>query len=157
MHRLEQHHINYLTHESTLTAWADKSIVARTLLFHRRFLDKKIKIWRLRAIYKANGIKKKAIRAAKIPQGYDREKLERLTQEMRNKVQEAYDEDKMILWLDETVFTKAANVTHSWSRKHQNIQVPAELMGFKYVAALATISFGRGFEYYKLLDGAVNE
>ncbi len=76
---------------------------------------------------------------------------------MRSKVQEAYDEEKVILWLDETVFTKAANVTHSWSKKNQNIKVPAELMGFKYVAALATISFGRGFEYYELLDGAVNE
>ena len=72
-------------------------------------------------------------------------------------MQSAYDSDKLILWVDETVFTKATNVSHAWSRKGSNLMVPSELMGFKYVAALALITLGRGFEYYELHDEAIKE
>ena len=53
--------------EETLLAWITKSIKERCTLFHRTYTDKFIKLWRLRAIYRANGIKQKVIRTTKMP------------------------------------------------------------------------------------------
>ena len=64
---LTQEHINFLASEKTLMAWITKSIKERCIFFHRSYPDKFIKPWRLRAIYKANLIKKKVIRTTKMP------------------------------------------------------------------------------------------
>ena len=66
-YRLEDEHLRFLTSKETLTAWATKSLVQRTVLFHRSYPDKFIKVWRLREVYRQNGIKNKSILVRKMP------------------------------------------------------------------------------------------
>ena len=61
-YELQQAHVDYLCAESTLKSWVSRSILERSLLFHRQFPDKFIKVWRLREVYRKNGIKAKSIR-----------------------------------------------------------------------------------------------
>ena len=76
---------------------------------------------------------------------------------MKKRLQEAYDEQRKVLWLDETMFTKSANAKHEWSRRKQNFSLPCESLGAKYTAVLAAISEGCGFECFTLYDEAVNQ
>ena len=75
-------------------------------------------------IYKVNLIKRKVIRLRKLPDGYDDEKFERLTIEMRRRFQDALDRKRKIIWLDEVLFTKSTNLTHEWSKRLTNIYLP---------------------------------
>ena len=75
-------------------------------------------------IYKINLIKRKVIRLRKLPDGYDDEKFERLTIEMRRRFQDALDRKRKIIWLDEVLFTKSTNLTHEWSKRLTNIYLP---------------------------------
>ena len=51
-YRLEEEHLRFLTSKETLAAWATRSLVERTILFHRAYPEKFIKVWKLRKVYK---------------------------------------------------------------------------------------------------------
>ena len=63
--RLEKKHIDYLTSASTLEKWAGYSLKYRTILFHRKFTDKRIAVTSLRRLYLNHGIKRKKVRQEK--------------------------------------------------------------------------------------------
>ena len=69
-----------------------------------------------------------------MPSGYDIEKYERMTAEMRRRLQSAIKRNLKIIWLDEVMFTKQTNQTHEWSRRNHNIWVPVESLKTKYTA-----------------------
>lgn len=77
--------------------------------------------------------------------------------EMRDRVQKAVDNQKKLVWLDEVCFTKTSCLTHEWSKRKYNIQVPCDSRGVGYIAVLAAISKDFGFEHVQLYDEAVNE
>ena len=114
---LQQAHVDYLCAESTLKSWVSRSIQERSVLFHRRFPDKFIKPWRLRYVYKQNLIKPKAINIAKMPIKAQDGRYSPLFDAMRQRLQAAYDEQRKVIWLDETMFTKSSNAKHEWSRR----------------------------------------
>ena len=154
---LQQAHVDYLCAESTLKSWVSRSIQERSVLFHRRFPDKFIKPWRLRFIYKQNLIKPKAINIAKMPIKSQDGRYGPLFDAMRQRLQAAYDEQRKVIWLDETMFTKSANATHEWSQRKHNFTLPCESLGAKYTAVCAAISEGCGFECFTLYSEAVNQ
>ena len=49
-----------------MTDWAGYSLEARCRLFHRRFPDKKLTLYRLCKVYREHGIKKKKIKKTEI-------------------------------------------------------------------------------------------
>ena len=55
------------------------------------------------------------------------------------------------------MFTKSSNITHEWSKRKQNFQIPCDSLGSKYTAVLAAISEGCGFECLSTYNEAVNE
>jgi hypothetical protein len=59
--KLSQEHVAYLTSPLTLQKWACKTLMERTVLFHRRFGETKISPSTLRQVYKRAGIKRKAL------------------------------------------------------------------------------------------------
>lgn len=156
-YRLEEEHLRFLTSQETLIAWATKSLLERTILFHRSYPDKFIKVWRLREVYKQNGIKNKKIFVNKMPIKARDGRYNPLVAEMQRRVQQAIDSKKKIVWLDETVFTKTTCQQHGWSRPNTNFRTPCESLGIKYTAVCATISLGCGIEYFELYDQALNE
>ena len=105
-YRLEEEHLRFLTSKETLTAWATKSLRERTVLFHRSYPDKFIKVWRLREVYRQNGIKNKKVLVQKMPIKARDGRYIPLVTEMQRRVQQAIDSKKKIVYLDETVFTK---------------------------------------------------
>lgn len=82
------------------------------MLFHRNFPDKFIKVWRLRQVYKQNGVKLKKVLNQKKPSGAEDGRYQPLEAEMKRQVLQALADKKKIVWLDETVFTKTTNLTH---------------------------------------------
>ena len=75
---------------------------------------------------------------------------------MKMRLQNAYDEKRKIVWIDETMFTKSSNAKNEWSRRKYNFSLPCESLGAKYTAVLAAISENFGFESFSLYDEAVN-
>lgn len=67
--KLEKEHIDFLLSEDTLRKWAGFTMKERVILFHRRFMNKKIAITSLRRLYQNNKVKRKKIRQHKgVPQ-----------------------------------------------------------------------------------------
>ena len=60
--KLEQEHVDFLLSEDTLKKWAGFTMKERVILFHRRFMNKKIAITSLRRLYLNNKVKRKKVR-----------------------------------------------------------------------------------------------
>ena len=63
--RLGPEHVNFLTSMHTLEQWAGLTMKQRTVLFHRRFTDKRVAITTLRRLYLRHGIRCKKVRLEK--------------------------------------------------------------------------------------------
>ena len=59
---LDREHIEFLTSPSTLESWAGRTMKWRTILFHRRFPDKRIAVTSLRKLYLKHKVKRKRVR-----------------------------------------------------------------------------------------------
>ena len=59
---LEQEHIEFLINKKTLQLWAGKTMKQRTVLFHRRFTNKRIAESSLRRLYLQHKVKQKQVR-----------------------------------------------------------------------------------------------
>ena len=79
-----------------------------------------------------------------------------LVVEMKQRVKQAVDSGKKIVFLDETVFTKTTCKTQEWSPSYINFRTPCEAMGTKYTSVCATISEGCGIEHIELYDQALD-
>ena len=55
-------HVQFLTSMRTLEQWSGLTMKQRTVLFHRRFPDKRIAITTLRRLYLRHGIRCKKVR-----------------------------------------------------------------------------------------------
>ena len=63
--KLEKENIDFLLSEETLRKWAGLTMKERVILFHRRFMNKKIAITSLRRLYLNNKVKRKKVRQHK--------------------------------------------------------------------------------------------
>ena len=66
VHKLSPEHIKYLTSMYTLEQWSGLPMQQRTVLFHRRFTDKRIAVTSLRRLYLRHGIRRKKVRLEKV-------------------------------------------------------------------------------------------
>ena len=63
--KLGPEHVKFLTSLHTLEQWSGLTMKQRTVLFHRRFTDKRIAVTSLRRLYLRHGIRCKKIRLEK--------------------------------------------------------------------------------------------
>ncbi len=63
--KLGPEHLHFLTDMHTLEQWSGLTMKQRTVLFHRRFTDKRIAVTSLRRLYLRHGIRCKKIRLEK--------------------------------------------------------------------------------------------
>ena len=54
--KLDQEHIDFLLDPHVLEKWAGRTMKQRTIMFHRKFTDKRIAVTSLRRLYLRNGI-----------------------------------------------------------------------------------------------------
>ena len=60
--QLGPEHVRFLTSMHTLEQWSGLTMRQRTVLFHRRFTDKRIAVTSLRRLYLRHGIRCKKVR-----------------------------------------------------------------------------------------------
>ena len=63
--KLGPEHLEFLTSMHTLEQWSGTTMKQRTVLFHRRFTDKRIAVTSLRRLYLRHGIRCKKVRLEK--------------------------------------------------------------------------------------------
>ena len=63
--RIGPEHVDFLTSLHTLEQWSGLTMQQRTVLFHRRFPDKRIAVTSLRRLYLRHGIRCKKVRLEK--------------------------------------------------------------------------------------------
>ena len=64
--KLEEEHVAFLLNERVLEQWAGKTMKERTVLFHRRFPDKRIAVTSLRRLYVKHKVRRKRVRHEKV-------------------------------------------------------------------------------------------
>ena len=65
LYKLDQEHVDFLLSHKTLELWAGLTLKEKTVLFHRKFTDKRVSVTSLRRLYLKNGIKRKKVRLEK--------------------------------------------------------------------------------------------
>jgi hypothetical protein len=93
----------------------------RTILFHRRFTDKRIAITTLRRLYLRHGIRCKKVRLEKTMTQRVRRNFVQNCQSLLAEIEQAEREGRVLVFADETLFTKRAIKQREWSAKNTNL------------------------------------
>ncbi len=120
---LEQEHVAFLTSMHTLEQWAGLTMRQRTVLFHRRFTDKRIAVTTLRRLYLRHGIRCKKVRLEKTMTQRVRRNFVQNCQRLLAEMDQAKREDRLLVFADEILFTKRALKMREWSAKNSNLTV----------------------------------
>ena len=89
-----------------MTEWAGRTMKERVVLFHRRFPNKRISLTALYRLYKANGVKRKAVKVNKTTPPPKVHNYEEQRAAVEKKVDEARAAGMPVVYLDELCFTK---------------------------------------------------
>ena len=108
MRRLGQEHVTFLTSMHTLEQWAGLTMRQRAVLFHRRFTDKRIAITTLRRLYLRHGSRRKKVRLEKTMTQRVRRNFAQNCQSLQAEMEQAEREGRLLVFADETLFTKRA-------------------------------------------------
>ena len=123
---LEAHHIKFLTNPQTLQRWAGCSLKQRAIYFHRQFTDKRIAVTSLRRLYQKHGIKRKKVRQEKSNPWKDRRGYVEECQQRLDQLAYHRARGRLIVFLDETVFSKKALKLQEYSAKNTSLCVEQE-------------------------------
>ena len=103
---LTEDHINFLTSQETLRAWAGLPATERVKLFHRRYPDRRVSPQRLYKIYKDHKIKRKLVKSSKQVDPTNLTRYVEQVNTLRQEVLDAIRAELPIVFQDETYFTK---------------------------------------------------
>ncbi|TNV74642.1 hypothetical protein FGO68_gene16122 [Halteria grandinella] len=148
--RLRKHHIEFLTSEDTLRAWAHLSLKQRAKLAHRQFPEVKFSSSSLQRLYKKHGIRFKFIQKIKKEIDFHDEVYRELFTKMVQQLQEVKDADLPLIFLDEAIFSFNTFKTKAWSKAYKNIVIKDHAIKVKTQALIAAISLEDGFVDYLL-------
>jgi len=144
--KLDPDHINFLLDPCTLEKWAGYTMKQRTIYFHRRFTDKRIAVTTLRRLYLRNGIRCKKVRLEKVMPEQTRNNFVHMTRSLIEDIEQAKQEKRLIVYIDEILFSKRSIRLREWSTKNSNLTVnqPDLYVGFRSVIAAMTEESGIG-------------
>ena len=106
-----------------MKAWAGFTLKWRTILFHRKFINKTIAVTSLRKLYLKHGIKRKKIRQEKSSEYRTRADYKGKCQKLARELIKVKHERRMLIFLDEINFTKLSLPGREWSKKNSNLTV----------------------------------
>ena len=153
--RLDDVHINFLTLQSTLVEWSGKTLAVRCALFHRKFLSKHIKPWRLAKIYSDHRIHRKRIVTKEVSARTTPLRTHETVEFVRERLNAAIAQGRKVIFADEVLFTRSSALLVDYSRQHQNITINLKGSHGGYMAATAGISHDVGLEFVLLQHDAV--
>ena len=79
-----------------------------------------------------------------------------LIAKMRSELKEAQRQQYLILYLDETIFSRKAMLKTVWALKHENAEIDEAMLNEKTKALLLSISADNGVEPWRIYDKSVN-
>ena len=123
---LDALHISYIISPFTLEKWAGLTMKQRTIYFHRKFTDKRIAVTSLRRLYQKHGIKRKKVRQEKSNPWKDRRGYVEECQQRLDQLADHRARGRLIVFLDETVFSKKALKLKEYSAKNTSLCVEQE-------------------------------
>ena len=138
--QLEQQHIEFLLDPKTLEEWSGKTMKERVKLFHRQYPDKRIAITSLRRLYLKHKIKRKKVVQDKVMPPHIQQNFNNQCHELLQKVNSVKDQNRKIIYLDETVFSKLSLMNKEWSPKNSNLFVDSRQVYTGYRCAIASMS-----------------
>ena len=129
----------------------------RTVLFHRRFPDKRIAITTLRRLYLRHGIRRKKVRQEKTMTQRVRRNFVENCQRLLAEMEQAKRDGCIVVFADETLFTKRAMKQREWSAKNTNLTADQEDVYVGYRAALASMTAEKGMLVVHVYEHPVKE
>ena len=155
--RLGPEHVAFLTSMHTLEQWAGLTMRQRAVLFHRRFPDKRIAVTTLRRLYLRHGIRRKKVRQEKTMTQRVRRNFAQNCQRLLAELAQAEREGRLLVFADETLFTKRAIRLREWSARNSNLSVDQEEVYVGYRAALASMTAEKGMLLVHIHEGPIKE
>ena len=153
--KLDQEHFEFLMSPDTLKQWAGMTMKMRTTLFHRQFPNKRIAVTSLRRLYLRHKVKRKKVRQEKyLPPG-TQQRFQFQQRELIEKLDLINKENRKLIFLDETNFTKLSFQGKDWSCCRQNQHVDQRDIYTGYRSVIATISEDKGVELVRIYCTAV--
>ena len=125
-------------------------------MFHRKFPDKKLTIYRLRKVYREHGIKRKKIRNTKVITESQKKKIYGEAVEARDRLQELEAEGYRILFVDEIVTTKSTIPSHEYSAPNRPFRVDFKQFQSSCIATVAAISHEKGVDHVMNFPSSVD-
>ena len=141
----------------TLEQWSGMPMKQRTVLFHRRFPDKRIAITTLRRLYLRHGIRRKKVRQEKTMTQRVRRNFVENCQRLLAEMEQAKREGCIVVFADETLFTKRAIKLNEWSAKNTSLTVDQEDVYVGYRAALASMTEEKGMLLVHVYEHPIKE
>ena len=129
----------------------------RSVLFHRKFTDKRIAVTSLRRLYLRHGIRCKKVRLAKTMTQRVRQNFVQNCERLLMEMEQAKCEDRMVVFADEICFTKRSIKLREWSTKNTNLTVDQEDVYASYRTALASMTEENGILLAHVYDKPVKE
>ena len=157
LRKLGPEHLRFLTSMHTLEQWSGMTMKQRTILFHRRFTDKRIAITTLRRLYLRHGIRCKKVRLAKTMTQRVRRNFVQNCKDLLAEMEQAEREGRILVFADETLFTKRAMKQREWSAKNTNLTADQEDVYVGYRAALASMTAEKGISLVHIYEHPVKE
>ncbi len=128
----------------------------RAKLFHRAYPNKTITPSMLQHLYRRCNVSRKVVRHCKALQPTGLPDFAELKADLIAQMDQATSKGKLIIYLDETIFTSKTVQTREYSCKGQNITIDRSRLNNAYYSAIAAISDRGKVEHVYLHDGAIN-
>ena len=143
---LDQEHYEFLLNPRILERWAGLTMKQRTIMFHRQFTDKRIAVTSLRRLYLKNGVRSKKVRQEKVMPEQTRQNFVQKSRSLVEDIEQAKREGRLIVYIDEILFSKRSIKLREWAKKNSNLTVNQEdvYVGFRSVIASMTEEHGIG-------------
>ena len=141
----------------TLEEWSGIPMKQRTVLFHRRFPDKRIAVTTLRRLYLRHGIRRKRVRLEKTMTQRVRKNFVQNCQRLLEELEEVEREGRLLVFADETLFTKRAVILREWSARSTNLSMDQEELYVGYRSALVSMTVEKGIRLVHIYEHPIKE
>jgi len=155
--KLGPEHVQFLTSLHTLEQWSGMTMKQRTILFHRSFTDKRIAITTLRRLYLRHGIRCKKVRLEKSMTQRVRRNFVQNCMNLLAEMEQVKREGRILVFADETLFTKRAIKLREWSAKNTNLTADQEDVYVGYRSALASMTAEKGMLLVHVYERPIKE
>lgn len=155
--QLEQEHYDFLTSEATLEKYAGLTLQERCEVFERLYFPKRLCATTLRRIYIKYKISRKTVRQLKPVPVRGAANYQNWKEELLKEIEKARSQQRKIVYVDETFFSKKTVLYKAYSHRFTNLAVDQEKVYLNYHIVIAGVSEEKGVENLSIEDSAINQ